>query len=87
MACRGTLTQILFSMIICFVDGLKVLFIGTPGSGKSTVINILRGEDACPTGKTLTAKGITTKREGYRSALQESKLGKPFIFYLSYRYT
>lgn len=55
-------------------DGLKVLFIGTPGSGKSTVINILRGEDACPTGKTLTAKGITTKREGYRSALQESKL-------------
>lgn len=66
-------------MIICFVDELKVLFIGPSGSGKSTVINILRGVNECSTGKTFTAKGITQARQGYESALQKSKLGKPFF--------
>lgn len=68
-------------MIICFVDGLKVLFIGTSGSGKSSVINILRGTNECKTGLTFTAKGITRERKGYASALQESKLGKPVFFF------
>lgn len=72
-------------MIICFVDGLKVLFIGTSGSGKSSVINILRGTNECKTGLTFTAKGITRERIGYASALQESKLGKP-VFFFSYLY-
>lgn len=73
-------------MIICFVDELKVLFIGPPGSGKSTVINILRGTDDCRTGKTFTAKGITKERKGYPSALQQSKLGKLFFIFLCLSY-
>lgn len=38
---------------------LNVLFIGTPGAGKSSTINILLGKDVCEFGQTFKTSGIT----------------------------
>lgn len=59
--------NICFVVIICFVDGIKVLFIGLLGLGKSMVINILCGIDECEIGKLFIVEGIIKERKGYFS--------------------
>lgn len=50
----------------------KVVFIGMPGSGKSSTINILLGREECQTGQTFMKGGLTKKFQQYDSP--QSKL-------------
>lgn len=63
---------------------VSVLFIGMPGSGKSSTINILLGKNECKSGSTFDTKGITREIKSYKLEFQlESKIeiGKnPFPF-------
>lgn len=63
---------------------VSVLFIGMPGSGKSSTINILLGKNECKSGSTFNTKGITREIKSYKLEFQlESKIeiGKnPFPF-------
>lgn len=49
---------------------MNVLFIGMPGSGKSSTINILLGKKECKSGSTLDTKGITRKIKKYKFEFQ-----------------
>lgn len=58
---------------------VNVLFIGTPGSGKSSTINVLLGRNECASGQTFETSGITHEMKKYRLKLQltsEKEIGK-----------
>lgn len=52
-------------MLFTGENTLNVLFIGMPGSGKSSTINILLGKKKCKSGLTLNTKGITLEMDAY----------------------
>lgn len=58
---------------------VSVLFIGMPGSGKSSTINILLGKNECKSGSTFATKGITREIKSYKLEFQQEskiKIGK-----------
>lgn len=62
----------------------KVVFIGMPGSGKSSTINILLGKEECETGLTFMKGGLTKKFQQYDSLdskLYTIHLGTSVIIY------
>lgn len=67
--------------IMC-LDPVKILFIGMPGSGKSSTINILYGSNVCKAGKTLMLNGITKSFQDCNVTLQmEFEITGNFIIF------
>lgn len=66
---------------IFFLDAVKILFIGMPGSGKSSTINILFGANVCKAGKTLMLNGMTDSFKECKATLQmEFEIGNVIFF-------
>lgn len=64
------------------LDPVKILFIGMPGSGKSSTINILYSSNVCKAGKTLMLNGITKSFQDCNVTLQmEFEITGNFIIF------
>lgn len=65
------LKKLQYVLCLYFFDltgrGKKVVFIGMPGSGKSSTINILLGKEECETGLTFMKGGLTKTFQQYNS--------------------
>lgn len=56
---KKRVTSVYFSVFLFSEKCVNVLFIGMPGSGKSSTINIILNEDVCESGQTFKASGVT----------------------------
>lgn len=59
---------------------MNVFVIGTPGSGKSSIINIILNEDVCKSGQTFKSRGLTQTIQRCNMKLSiSSRIGKYII--------
>lgn len=59
---------------------MNVFVIGTPGSGKSSIINIILNEDVCKCGQTFESRGLTQKIQRCKMKLSiSSRIGTYII--------
>lgn len=88
---KRMISILLVSFFLFFFPGklrVNVLFIGMPGSGKSSTINILLGKKNCKSGQTFSKRGITQENKKYELDFQIKsliELGKIMFTFTSKR--